>query len=77
MLYTIMLVFLFFYCCFYVKSLVLKALSLSPSLIVYRIFCPQAIFCLHVFLQMEYFLCCRRLAIYIQKSHMLLTPLTS
>ena len=67
MLYTIMLVFVLFvllFCYFYVKSLVLKALILSPSLSVIQIFLPILYlgeFFLSYCTQLEYFLYCHRI----------------
>ena len=58
MLYTIMaLAFLVFFCYFYVKLLVLKALSLPPYFRFLCLYCLREINpCAHA--QMEYSMCC-------------------
>ena len=77
MLYTIIIVvFLFLIVCFsFVKSLVLKALIISQSLSIFRLFLFEQVFPLCACKQMKNFLCWYRLTFCIYISNKIISPL--
>ena len=79
MLYTIMLIFLYF-CYFYVKCLVVKSLWLSPSIIFFvfgQFFVLKRGFLVFYRVQIEFFLYCRRFSMCGQMINALVNPLMS